>query len=139
MDLSPTPYQYSIIFLNGKKIIYPISELKKLEDYIIFNGIEIIKNVIFDFTIKETTKFFPYGVHNITFAKNLVNNNFFVLFYHYYDWNNKHILLPPEQQWYDYYSIINLIKTRQYLPLYILPLIIYPFTSIQNNELNKLA
>jgi len=128
MDTTPVPYQYSIVFMNGKKELYPISELKKLEDYIIFNGIEIIKNVIFDFWVKKKSPLFPYGVHNITLAKNLTNNQFIVLFYHYYDWNNNHIFLPHEQQWYDYQSIIELLKTMLYLPLYILPNILYPFT-----------
>jgi hypothetical protein len=141
MDTTPVVYQYSITFMNGKKELYPISEFKKLEDYIVFNGIDIIKNIIFDFWIKEKSELFPYGVHNITLAKNLTNNNFFVLFYHYYDWHNNNILIPPEQQWYDYHAIIDLFKTKLYLPLYILPLIIYPFTiippSLQRND--KLA
>lgn len=138
MNTCPVAYQYSIVFMNGKKELYPISELKKLEDYIVFNGIEIIKNIIFEFSLKERSLLFPYGIHNITFAKSLTDNSFFVLFYHYYDWNNNHILIPREQQWYDYHSIIELLNTRQYLPLYMIPNIIYPFKVLSSLE-NKLA
>ena len=113
--------RYTILFYGKKKKI--TKDINVLAHYIQINGLQTIRQIIFDFICPPH---FPYSCYNISLC-NVGNNTFRFQFYHYYNSFNQLIILHPNAQYSDYCHILQIIHLHASLTTllepYIIPLI----------------